>query len=42
MNKKHTLIRSRLLLPLSERRGLDTRIEDGYVLIKGGVIHEND
>ena len=38
MNKKHTLIRSRLLLPLSKRLGLETRIEDGYLLIEGETI----
>ncbi|MEA1927010.1 MAG: amidohydrolase family protein [Candidatus Auribacterota bacterium] len=35
MKKKHTLIRSRLLLPLSRKLGLETRIEDGYLLIEG-------
>jgi len=38
MNKKFTLIRSRLLLPLSRKLGLDTRIEDGYILIEGDTI----
>lgn len=40
MNKKHTLIRSRLLVPLSKRLGLETRIEDGYLLIEGETIKE--
>ena len=40
MNKKYTLIRSRLLLPLSKRLGLETRIEDGYLLIEGDTIKE--
>lgn len=40
MNRKYKLIRSRLLLPLSEELGLSTRIEDGYVLIEGEKIKE--
>ncbi|HDL64898.1 MAG TPA: hypothetical protein ENH12_05870, partial [Proteobacteria bacterium] len=40
MNKKYILIRSRLLLPLSRRLGLDARIEDGYLLIEGDTIAE--
>ncbi len=40
MKKKYTLIRSRLLLPLSKRLGLETRIEDGYLLIAGETIKE--
>ncbi|MDP8215042.1 MAG: amidohydrolase family protein [Candidatus Euphemobacter frigidus] len=40
MNRKYKLIRSRLLLPLSEELGLSTRIEDGYVLIDGEKIKE--
>lgn len=38
--KKFKLIRSRLLLPLDEKIGLATRIEDGYVLTEGSLIRE--
>ncbi len=34
------LIRSRLLLPLDEKIGLKTRIEDGYVLTEGSLVRE--
>lgn len=40
MDKKFKLIRSRLLLPFSEKMGLETRIEDGYVLTEGTKIKE--
>jgi len=40
IEKKLKLIRSRLLLPLSEQLGLETRIEDGYVLTEGNLIEE--
>ncbi len=39
-DKKFKLIRSRLLLPLDEKIGLETRIEDGYVLIEGSLVRE--
>ena len=39
-NCKFKLIRSRILLPFSRQIGLTTRIEDGYVLIKGKRIKE--
>jgi len=38
--KKFKLIRSRLLLPLDEKIGLESRIEDGYVLTEGSLIKE--
>jgi len=34
------LIRAKLMVPVSEKTGLDTRIEDGYVLTKGNKIAE--
>jgi len=37
---KNILIRSRLLLPLDEEPGLETKIEDGYLLTEGTVIKE--
>ncbi len=40
MDTKYKLIRSRLLLPLSEKLGLEKRLEDGYVLIEGSRIKE--
>lgn len=40
MGKKYKLIRSRLLLPLNEKLGLSTRIEDGYVLVEEDLIKE--
>jgi 5-methylthioadenosine/S-adenosylhomocysteine deaminase len=40
MKKKFKLVRSRLLLPLDEKLGLSTRIEDGYVLTEGSLIKE--
>ena len=40
MDKKYKLIRSRLMLPLSEKLGRKTRLEDGYVLIEGVLIKE--
>ncbi len=40
MDKKFKLIRARLLVPMSEKRGLETRIEDGYVLTEGKKIKE--
>ncbi len=36
--EKYKLIRARLLLPFSEKLGLSTRIEDGYVLTKNSQI----
>ncbi|MDP8235905.1 MAG: amidohydrolase family protein [Candidatus Erginobacter occultus] len=39
-DKKFKLIRSRLLLPLDEKIGLETRIEDGYVLTEGSLVKE--
>ncbi len=39
-DKKFKLIRSRLLLPLDEKIGLVTRIEDGYVLTEGNLVRE--
>ncbi len=38
--EKFKLIRSRLLLPLDEKIGLATRIEDGYVLSEDTLIRE--
>jgi len=38
--KKYKLIRSKFLLPVSDRMGRDRRIEDGYVLTEGPVIKE--
>ena len=38
--KRYKLIRSRLLLPFSEKIGLSVRIEDGYVLTDGKLIKE--
>jgi PAS domain-containing protein len=38
--QKNILIRSHLLLPLDEELGLETRIEDGYLLTEGSVIKE--
>lgn len=32
MNKRYLFVRSKFLLPISEKLGLDTRIEDGFVL----------
>ncbi|HDL64927.1 MAG TPA: hypothetical protein ENH12_06015, partial [Proteobacteria bacterium] len=40
MKKKFKLVRSRLLLPMDEKLGLSTRIEDGYVLTEGSLIKE--
>lgn len=40
MEKTYKLIRSRLLLPLSEKLGREIRIEDGYVLIEKKLIKE--
>jgi 5-methylthioadenosine/S-adenosylhomocysteine deaminase len=40
IEKRFKVIRSRFLLPISEKLGKDTRIEDGYVLIDGGSIKE--
>ena len=38
--KRYKLIRSRLLHPFSEKIGLSTRIQDGYVLTEGKLIKE--
>ncbi len=40
MDKRFKLIRCRLLLPLDEKIGLETRIEDGYVLTENDLIRE--
>ena len=40
MDKKFKLIRSRFLIPLSEKMGKEVRIEDGYVLTEGRLIKE--
>jgi 5-methylthioadenosine/S-adenosylhomocysteine deaminase len=37
-NKKYKLIRSRIVLPFSEKMGLSTRIQDGYILTEGKLI----
>jgi 5-methylthioadenosine/S-adenosylhomocysteine deaminase len=37
---KRILIRARLLVPLSDSLGRETRIEDGYVLTEGNLIKE--
>ncbi|HJO94156.1 MAG TPA: amidohydrolase family protein [Victivallales bacterium] len=37
-DKKYKLVRSRIVLPFSEKMGLSTRIQDGYVLTEGKVI----
>ncbi len=39
-NQQYIMIRSRLLLPLDEELGLETRIEDGYLLTEGAIIKE--
>jgi 5-methylthioadenosine/S-adenosylhomocysteine deaminase len=39
-NTRYKLIRSRILLPFSEKAGLSTRIQDGYVLTEGKLIKE--
>ncbi|MDP8246616.1 MAG: amidohydrolase family protein [Candidatus Tritonobacter lacicola] len=40
MDKRYKIIRARLMVPMSDRAGRDTRIEDGYVLMEGGAIIE--
>ena len=40
MDKKYKLIRARLMVPLREKGGFETRIEDGYVLTEGKRIKE--
>ncbi|MGV8120210.1 MAG: amidohydrolase family protein [Candidatus Xenobiia bacterium LiM19] len=40
IEKRFKVIRSRFLLPISEKSGKDIRMEDGYVLIDGSSIKE--
>ncbi|HOO77823.1 MAG TPA: amidohydrolase family protein [bacterium] len=40
MEKRFKLLRARLLVPLSEEIGFETRYQDGYVLIEGDRIRE--
>jgi len=37
---KHILVRTRLMVPMSDTLGRTTRIEDGYILTKGAMIKE--
>ena len=40
ISPKYKVIRSRLMLPFSNKLGLSTRIEDGYILIENSCIKE--